>query len=160
MERIVLRLSRRYHYRKLTIGFALLGIGAALLMLDLPAWIGWPLVLLGGVLALMQLRALGEEVERVVIDDSGIRDSIFPLGVVGWNEIRAASVQEIGGVVVVALQLHEPERVIRRLPPARQFIARKAFEAGLAGIYLSLVGTDGDPYSIAEAINRRTGKAR
>jgi hypothetical protein len=160
MERIVLRLSRRYHYRKLTVGLALLGVGAALLMLDLPAWIGWSLAALGGVLALMQLRALGKEVERVVIDDSGIRDSIFPVGVIGWNEVRAASVQEIGGVSVVALQLHDPERVIRRLPPARQFIARKALEAGLPGIYLSLVGTDGDPHSIAEAINRRTENAR
>ena len=156
MERIVLRLSRRYHYRKLTVGLVLLGVGAALRKLDLPAWIGWGLAALGGVLTLMQLRSLGEEVERVVIDDSGIRDSILPVGVIGWNEVRAASVQEIGGVAVVALQLHDPERVTRRLPPARQFIARKGLEAGLPGIYLSLVGTDGDPHSIAEAINRRT----
>ena len=160
MERIVLRLSPRYQYRKLTAGLALLGVGAGLLVLELPAWIGWSLAALGGVLVLIQLRALGEEVERVVIDDSGIRDSNLPVGVIGWNEVRAASVQEIGGVAVVALQLHDPERVIRRLPPARQFIARKAIESGLPGVYLTLVGTDGVPEHIAEVINRRAESGR
>jgi hypothetical protein len=160
MERIVLRLSPRYHYRKLTVGLACAGVGAALLIRDLPAWTGWGLVALGGVLALIQLRALGEEVERVVIDDSGIRDSALPVGVIGWSEVRSASVQAVGSYKVVALQLLDPERVVRRLPPARQFIARKAIESGLPGIYLTLVGTDGDPERIAEVINRRAENGR
>jgi hypothetical protein len=160
MQRIVLRTSPRYLYRKLVFAVGLIGIGAVALTLPLPTTVGWAAVALGAALALVQLRALGEDVERVVIDDSGIRDSILPVGVIGWNEVRGASVQEIGSVQVVALQLHNPERVIRRLPPARQFIARKALESGLPGVYLTLVGTDGDPRSIAEAINRRTAQGR
>jgi hypothetical protein len=155
MERIVLHTSPRHLYRKLAVGLIGLAIGAAVLLLQLSTQLGWGMVALGCVYALIQLRSLGEEIERVVIDDAGIRDSILPVGVIGWDEVRGASVQNIGSVEVVALQLRDPERFIRRLPGARQFIARKALEAGLPGVYLTLVGTDGDPRKIAEAINGR-----
>jgi hypothetical protein len=38
------------------------------------------------------LRTLGEDRERVVIDDAGIRDSSLPVGTIGWDEVRGASV--------------------------------------------------------------------
>jgi hypothetical protein len=56
---------------------------------------------------------------------------------------------------VVALKVRDPEHFIRRLPPARQFIARKALEAELPGLYLTLVGTEADPAEIVEAIRQR-----
>jgi hypothetical protein len=59
------------------------------------------------------------------------------------------------GTSVIALQVRDPERFIRRLSPGRQFIARKALEAGLPGLYLTLVGTDADPARVAESIRRR-----
>lgn len=130
-----------------------LGAGTALLRLQLPG--GWVVLTLCGVYALLQLRSLGEEHERVVIDDSGIRDSMLPVGVIGWDEVRGASVQRVGSVDVISLQLRDPERFIRQLPGARQFIARNALKAGLPGVYLTLVGTEGDPGKIAEMINRR-----
>jgi hypothetical protein len=155
MERIVLHASPRYLYRKLVVGLVGVAIGAGLLLLHLSPPVGWVLVALGGIYALIQLRSLGEENERVVIDDAGIRDSILPVGVISWDEVRGASVQKVGSVEVIALQLRDPERFIRRLPGARQFIARKALEAGLPGVYLTLIGTDGDPGKIAELINGR-----
>jgi hypothetical protein len=155
MQRIVLHTSSRYFQRRIAIALAVaLGAGTALLRLHLlPA--GWTVLALCGLYALFQLRALGEEHERVVIDDSGIRDSMLPVGVIGWEEVRGAAVQKVGSVEVVALQLRDSERFIRRLPGARQFIARKAVEAGLPGVYLTLVGTEGDPGKIAEVINGR-----
>jgi len=155
MERIVLHASRRYMYRKLAACLGLLGIGAGLLTARVAEWLGWALVLLGGGYALVLLRALGEESERVVIDDAGVRDSALPVGTIGWDEIQGASVQQIGGVQVVALKVRDPERFIRRLPTARQFIARKALEGDLPALYLTLVGTDADPAEIAQAIARR-----
>jgi hypothetical protein len=155
MERIVLHTSPRYLYRKLAVGLVGLATGGVILQLHLPAQLGWGMLALSGIYALVQLRSLGEESERVVVDDAGIRDSILPVGVIGWDEVQGASVQRIGSVEVVALQLRDPERVIRRLPGARQFIARKAVEAGLPGVYITLVGTDGDPGKIAEVINGR-----
>jgi hypothetical protein len=56
---------------------------------------------------------------------------------------------------VVALKVRDPERFIRRLLPSRQFIARKALEADLPGLYLTLVGTEADPAEIVEAIRQR-----
>jgi hypothetical protein len=155
MQRIVVYASRRHIYRKLAVCLVLLLAGAVLLSLDLVPWLGWALVLVGGGYTLVQLRALGEEKERVVIDDSGIRDSSLPVGTIGWDEVQGASVQMIGSVAVVALKVRDPERFIRRLPAARQFIARKASEAELPGLYLTLVGTDADPAQIAEAIGQR-----
>jgi hypothetical protein len=152
MERIVLHASSRYLYRKLAFGLIGLAVGANLL-LYLSRPLGWAIVGLSGIYALIQLRSLGEEVERVVIDDAGIRDSILPVGVIGWDEVRGASVQRVGSVEVVALQLRDPERFVRRLPSVRQFIARQALTAGLPGVYLTLVGTDGDPAKVAEMIN-------
>lgn len=156
MERIVLHTSPRHLYRKLAVGLVGVAIGAAILLLQLSPQLGWGMVALSGIYALVQLRSLGEEVERVVIDDAGIRDSILPVGVIGWDEVLGATVQRIGSVQVVALQLRDPERFIRRLPGARQFIARKALESGLPGVYITLVGTDGNPNEIAEIINGQT----
>jgi hypothetical protein len=156
MERIVLHTSPRHLYGKLALGLVGLAAGAVYLLFPLLPLFGWAVVVVSGAYALVQLRSLGEEVERVVIDDAGIRDSILPVGVIGWDEVQGATVQRIGNVSVVALQLRDPERVIRRLTGARQFIARKALEAGLPGVYITLVGTDGDPAKIAEVINGRT----
>jgi hypothetical protein len=155
MERIVVYASRRHLFRRFAWCLSLLALGAGLVTADLVRWLGWGLMLLGGGYALVLLRALGEETERVVIDDSGIRDSSLPVGTIGWDEIRGASVQEIGSVRVVALQVRDPERFIRRLPASRQFIARKALEAELPGLYLTLNGTEADPTEIAEAIRQR-----
>jgi hypothetical protein len=160
MQRIVLHTSSSYFYRRIAVALAVgLGAGTALLRLHLvPA--AWIVMALSGLYALLQLRSLGEEQERVVIDDSGIRDSMLPVGVIGWQEVRSASVQRVGSVEVVALQLRDPEGFIRRLPAPRQFVARKAIEAGLPGIYLTLVGTDGDPREIAELISARVNGRR
>jgi hypothetical protein len=155
MERIVVYASRRHIYRKLALGLGLLAVGVALLGLHLVPWLGWGLVLVGAGYTLVLLRALGEETERVVIDDAGIRDRSLPVGTIGWDEVRGASVQMIGSVAVVALKVRDAERFVRRLPAARQFIARKALEAELPGLYLTLVGTDADPTEIAEAIRQR-----
>jgi hypothetical protein len=160
MRRIVLHPSPRQLYRRLALAFVGLVTGAVILLLQLSPQLGWGIVALGSIYALVQLRSLGEDVERVVIDDAGIRDSTLPVGLIGWDEVRGASVQKIGSVPVVALQLRDPERVIRRLPGARQFIARKALEAGLPGVYLTLVGTDGDPRRIADIINSRSSQLK
>lgn len=69
--------------------------------------------------------------------------------------VTGASVERIGSVAVVVLDLRNPERFMRRLPATRQFIARKALEAGLPAVYLTLAGTDADAERIAEAIRRR-----
>jgi hypothetical protein len=159
MNRIVVYASRGQLYRKLGACALLLGLGAALLTVRLARWVGWVLVLSGGIWALIVLRALGEDRERLVIDDAGIRDSALPVGIIGWGEVQRASVQRIGSVRVVALEVRDPERFIRRLPAARQFIARKALEAGLPGLYLTLVGTDADPAAIADAISRRVNRS-
>jgi hypothetical protein len=160
MRRIVLHTSPRQLYRRLGLGLVGVATGAGMLLLDLLPQLGWGMVALSGIYALVQLRSLGEDIERIVIDDSGIRDSMLPVGLIGWDEVRGASLQSIGSVPVVALQLSDPERVIRRLPAARQFIARKALEAGLPGVYLTLVGTDGNPRIIADVINSRSSQVR
>ena len=159
MERIVLHASPRHIYRRLALGLVGLAAGAAILRLHYSARLGWGIATLSGIFALLQLRSLGEEVERVVVDDAGIRDSNLPVGLIGWSEVRGASVQRVGSFEVVVLELRDPERVIRRLPAVRQLIAREALKAGLPGVYLNLVGTDGDPRRIAEAINGRTSRA-
>jgi hypothetical protein len=156
MQRIVLHASPRFLYRKLVAGLIWIATGGVIIVLHLSPRLGWTVVALGAIYALLQVRSLGEEIERVVIDDSGIRDSMLPVGVIGWNEVQGASVQKVGSVAVVALQLRDAERVIRRLSGARQFIARKALEAGLPGVYITLVGTDGDPTRIAAVINERS----
>jgi hypothetical protein len=154
MKRIVVLASRRYIYRKLAVCLAIVAVGAVLAA-DRVRGLGWILVSAGGACALIMVRALGEEAERLVIDDAGIRDSSLPVGTIPWEEVRGAAVQEIGGVRVVALTVRDPERFIRRLPASRQFIARKALEADLPGLYLTLVGTDADPTEIVDAIRQR-----
>ena len=155
MKPIVLYASRRHIYRKLALCLGILAAGIALLVVDRMRWLGWGLGLFGGASALVMLRALGEDTERVVIDDSGIRDSLLPVGPIGWDEVRGASVQAIGSVQVIALDVRDPEHFIRRLSASRQFLARKALEADLPSLYLTLVGTEADPTEIVEAIRQQ-----
>jgi hypothetical protein len=156
MQRIVVVPARGPIYRKLVVAGAMVAAGIALQQAEVAA-LGWTLAALGGIWALLLLRSLGEERERVVIDDSGIRDTLLPVGTIGWSEVTGASVQRIGSVPVVVLDLREPERFLRRLPATRQFIARKALEAGLPAVYLTLTGTEADAERIAEAIRQRLG---
>jgi hypothetical protein len=128
--------------------------GAVLLGIGLPRWLGWGLVLLGGVWALVLLRSLGEEQERLVIDDAGIRDSLLPVGIIGWDEVRGASVQEIGGVGVVALKVRDPERFIRRLPAAGSSSPERHWRRICPGS-ISLWWARTRPAEIAEAISQR-----
>jgi hypothetical protein len=159
MERIVVYASRRHIYRKLALCVGLLALGVALLGVHVARWVGYALALAGGAWALILLKSLGEETERVVIDDAGIRDSSLPVGIIGWDEVRDASVEMIGSVPVIQLRVRDPERFIRRLPSGRQFIARKAAEAGLPGLYINLVGTEAEPSAIAAAIRARVRPA-
>lgn len=155
MERLVLRTARRHIYRRLAFCIAGVGVGAALASISWTSWLGWAVVVIAGVPGLILLRGMGEDTERIVIDDAGIRDSHLPIGIIGWPEIKGATVQTIGGTKVVNLELRDPERFLRRLPAPRQFIARKAHEAGLPGVYLALQGIDVEPLRIAELISRR-----
>lgn len=154
MQRIVVVAARGPVYRKLAVAAAMVAAGIALERVEVAA-LGWVLAALGTIWALLLLRSLGEERERLVIDDTGIRDTLLPVGTIGWREVTGASVQQIGSVAVVVLDLKDPERFMRRLPATRQFIARKALEAGLPAVYLTLAGTDADAEQIAEAIRRR-----
>jgi hypothetical protein len=154
MQRIVVVAARGPVYRKLVVAAAMVAAGIALERAEVAA-IGWALAALGTIWALLLLRSLGEERERLVIDDAGIRDTLLPVGTIGWPEVTGASVRRLGSVAVVALDLRDPERFMRRLPATRQFIARKALEAGLPAVYLTLAGTDADAGRIAEAIRRR-----
>jgi hypothetical protein len=156
MQRIVVVAARGPAYRKLVAAAAMVAAGIALQQAEVAA-LGWTLAALGGIWALLLLRSLGEERERLVIDDSGIRDTLLPVGTIGWSEVTGATVRRIGSVPVVALDLRDPERFVRRLPATRQFIARKALEAGLPAVYLTLTGTEADAERIADAIRQRTG---
>jgi hypothetical protein len=155
MERLILRTARRHTYGQMAWCIGGILAGAALASIELTSSIGWAVIMVAGVPALVLLRSLGEETERIVIDDAGIRDSHFPVGIISWSDIKGATVQTVGGTKVVSLELRDPERAIRRLPPARQFICRKAREAGLPSVYLALKGIDADPGQIAELISRR-----
>jgi hypothetical protein len=151
MERLVVYASRRGRVGKLAAGLALLAAGAAVISRGWAPWIGWFLVLVGGISTAILPRSLGEDTERLVIDDAGVRDSSLPVGTIGWEEVRDAAVRQIGSVRVVALTVRDPEPFLRRLPAGRQFIARKALEADLPGIYLTLVGTEARAEDIAQA---------
>jgi hypothetical protein len=154
MQRIVVVAARGPVYRKLVVAGAMVAAGIALQQAEIAA-LGWTLAALGGIWALLLLRSLGEERERVVIDDAGIRDTLLPVGTIGCSEVIGATVQRIGSVPVVVLDLRDPERFMRRLPATRQFIARKALEAGLPAVYLTLTGTEADAERIADAIRLR-----
>jgi hypothetical protein len=155
VQRLVVHAARRPVYRKLVMAGVLAAAGLAILYGHRFPAVGWALVAVGGLTGMLLLWSLGEDRERLVIDDAGIRDTLLPVGTIAWSDVRGASVRQIGSVSVVQLDLHDPGRFIARLPAPRRFIARRAGEAGLPALYLTLVGTDADPARIAELIRGR-----
>lgn len=108
-----------------------------------------------GVWALVTLRALGEDRERIVLDDAGIRDASWPIGMLAWREVTGASVQRIGRYDVVALALRDPAATFSRLTGARRLLAEKAHAAGLPALYLSPAGTDATAVQLAVFVNEQ-----
>jgi len=92
MERLVLRTARKHIYGKLAICLAAVGVGAALVSIELTSWLGcgrdrWSS-------RVDAAAGLGEDTERIVIDDAGIRDSHLPLGILRIAELISRRARE------------------------------------------------------------------
>ena len=120
--------------------------------------IGWGLV---GLAALVPIPFLaGAHVQRrLVINDQGIDDSRFAMGIIPWYEIESVSLENKYNNVFLCLKLKDPEKFMARMPADKKRVFMKRQDLGFSGFNIGISGVDVDPLDLL-ALVRKKAKTR
>jgi hypothetical protein len=100
------------------------------------AWIGVPLFMLCGLVALKRMTGGGTP---FVFDSTGI---VFPggnFGILPWAEIKSYSLVTLRGNEFLALTFNDPERVLARVSPTKRKMALANAKLGLGHWSLTFI---------------------
>lgn len=140
------------------IGF--MGAGLAAITQKVPL-AGWPALLLGGVLLFFATRPQGGPGERIVLDDTGVTDVTFGVGPIPWDQVIRAELKPLVRMMVISLEVTEPERWVKQQPEHLARFSAMARELGVSPVMLAVTGIDMDPAELVKLINDRArGAAR
>ncbi|MEQ1877215.1 MAG: STM3941 family protein [Bdellovibrionia bacterium] len=130
------------------------GGGYILVMKPVNPVIGWGLL---GLAALVPLPFLaGAHVQRrLVINDSGIEDSRFAMGVIPWNQIETATIENKYSNVFLCLKLKDPEMFLARMPPEKKKQILKNQALGFHSFNVGISGVDIDPLDLLELVRKK-----
>jgi len=140
------------------VAFVVVGLGA--IMQHAPL-VGWPALLLGGVLLFVASRPEGGPDERIVLDDTGVTDVTFGLGPIPWDQILRTELKPLARMQVISLEVTDAERWIKQQPEHLARFSAMARELGVSPVMLAISGIDMDPADLVKRINERArGTAR
>ncbi len=134
------------------VSFLVVGIGAVAQRVPL---VGWPLLLVGGVILFFATRPAGALKERIVLDDTGVSDPALGIGPIPWNEIIRGELRPLMKIWVISLELTDPDRWAKQLPENQRALRGFAKELGLSPILLAVSGLDHPPEELLRLINDR-----
>lgn len=153
MERIVIASPRFRWVVGLLFALGLVAAGVYV-VLHGDAWAGWIAIVYFGFCALVIGIQAVDARPRIVIDERGIFDRTLRVGVIEWEDVRGAHPPSARHDSHVPLELRDPDKYVRRLPPPMRRLAAMNRGSGLAEFSLNLSGTGADPARIVEAIRR------
>ncbi len=120
--------------------------------------IGWGLV---GLAILIPLPFLaGAHVQRrLVINDLGIEDSRLSVGVISWNEIESAALENKYNNVFLILKLKNPEKFMARMPTEKRRLYERHQELGFQSFNVGISGVDVDPLDLLQLVRNKVKRA-
>jgi hypothetical protein len=77
---------------------------------------------------------------QVIIDENGIEDRRWKLGVIPWEDIRSLSILEIQSTKMLAIDLVDPDKYLARLPKRSKWLASVNRALGLPTFAISFAG--------------------
>lgn len=76
----------------------------------------------------------------VVIDDTGIEDRRWKLGVIPWDDVQSLQMYEIGSSKFLGIELIDPEKYLSRLRRWRRWLAATNRAMGFPSFAISFAG--------------------
>lgn len=121
-------------------------------------WIGWLTIAFFGAGIPAVLRELFDTAPRVVLDDAGVFDRTWGVGVIPWADIETSYVKSVQGNTFVCLVLLNPDAWLAKLSHTQRVLAKGNLATGFQGLNINLVGTNGDADLVQEFVLSRCGK--
>jgi hypothetical protein len=139
-------------YLAIAVGFTAAGLLLAYFGAGGQRWLGWVCIGVFGAGVPLFARRVADGRPRLEITDAGIHDRLLRVGVIEWSDIRDAVPYRVGSTVLVGLDVREPEKYLRRLPPIARRIATLHAQLGLPPLSLSLTGLAADPEHVIDLL--------
>lgn len=155
MKILVERNSRRgmLYILPLSLGFAVFGI--YILQKSQQPLLGWPIIVLFGlIIPIMALFNSGAN-DMVVIDDSGILDRSLGVGIISWNDIVDVHTEAKYNNNYLCLKLKNSEKYLSQLPHQRRRELELTHELGFTHFNVQVSAAEQDLYYLLDLIQKK-----
>lgn len=160
MERIAIGPDRRQWVIVAAVGCSLAALGIVLILATRQVVVGWVALVICGAGGLFAAWQFYDMRPRVVIDDRGVLDRTFGIGVIPWDDIQDVHLKWTHGRPQLCLDLRNAKRYTARLPQMLQRVAALNRELGLTDLSVDLSGATPDPATIEAAIRHHVTSSR
>jgi hypothetical protein len=119
------------------------------------AWMGWALVIIGGISLPWDVLKLCDNRPLLLIDDRGIYDRLLGVGLIPWSDIRNAFLQSDHLNYRICLDVVNAESYLDRLSPRLRLQRRLKFDPKGMPLYVNLFGRSLMPKPVLKLIRER-----
>lgn len=144
MQPIIIGPPRRHWVPVAIVGGVLAAIGGVIIGMQFQPVVGWIMLVGGGAGALFAGWQFYDARPRVVIDDRGVLDRTFAIGVIPWGDITDVKVKRVQGRSQLCLYLRNAAKYTSRLPGTLQRMVALNRELGLTDLSVDLAGLPND----------------
>lgn len=155
MYPIVIGSPRRHWAVTSLVAAALAALGIALIVAVRAVTVGWIALVVGGAGALFGAWQFYDARPRLIIDDRGILDRTFGIGLIPWSDIADVHLKSIQGRPQLCLDLRETKKYTSRLPQMMQRVVALNRQLGLTDLTVNLTGLTTDPRAVESSIRAR-----
>ncbi len=155
MQPIVIGAPRRNWGLAALAAGVLTAIGGILIGVRFQPTAGWIILVACGAGTLFAGWQFYDARPRLVIDDRGVLDRTFAIGVIAWNDITDVTLKRVQGRTQLCLHLRNAAKYTTRLPPTLLRMVALNRELGLTDLSVDLTGLAGDPADLETNVRGR-----
>jgi hypothetical protein len=146
MHPFVLGATPRRHWALVAIAASILAaVGGVMVGTQNRPVVGWVILVACGAAALFGAWQFYDARPRVVIDNRGILDRTFAIGVIPWADVTGVRLKRVQGRAQLCLDLRNAAKYTSRLPTMMQRVVSLNRELGLTDLSVDLTGLTADP---------------
>jgi hypothetical protein len=145
MQPVTIGAPRRHWLGFALAAGALTPIGGLMIGVRLQPIVGWIILVACGAGTLFAGWQFYDARPRMVIDDRGVLDRTFAIGVIPWDDITNVTLKRVQGRTQLCLHLRNAATYTSRLPPTLLRMVALNRELGLTDLSIDLTGLASDP---------------